>query len=94
VREDVRSILFSKLAEVVSSSATIKGFLQARIHEAFTVSADRLAQLGFLSIDDRIKLSSCIGESLKLFNETVSKELGDAVEVVIPQDIIQRIVFS
>lgn len=51
----------------------IGDFLQAKIHEAFTVAADRLAQSGELSVEERIALSGLIGYLLSDFRLSVDE---------------------
>lgn len=72
---------------------SLKDFLQARIHESFTLAADKLAQLGIIVKDDRIKISTIIGECLKKFDEDIVKETR-ICQITIPQETIDKLVFD
>lgn len=54
-------------------------FLSAKIHEAFTRTADKMAQLGLVSQDERISLSSAIGDALDAFKQACTEKCGEAV---------------
>ena len=58
---------------------TVRNLLSAKLHEAFTVAADRIAQLGYLDQERRIKLSSAIGDMLREFNENIDPEVGEQI---------------
>jgi len=61
---------------------SVKDLLQAKIHETFTVTADRLAQSGDLSREERIELSHLIGDVLSDFDEDFPEEIaGKMVEI-------------
>lgn len=58
----------------------VSDFLQTRIHKAFTTAADDLAALGYMDTDQRIVLSSVIGDALRAFAELVGDKLPNLVE--------------
>ena len=58
------------------NKVSIEDFLAAKMHEAFTTSADRLAQSGEITQDERIELSSLIGNVLDKFNEEIESGVG------------------
>jgi hypothetical protein len=72
----------------------IADFLQSKIHESFTVAADKLAQLGLLSVEDRIAISSCIGDTLQEFRDQITKKVPTATTTIIPADIIMQLTFE
>jgi hypothetical protein len=53
-------------------------FLSAKIHEAFTLTADKMAQIGLVTQDERIALSSAIGDALDAFKEACAEKCGEA----------------
>lgn len=52
-------------------------FLSAKIHEAFTLTADKMAQIGLVSQDERIALSSAIGDALDAFKQSCEEKCGE-----------------
>ncbi len=64
---------------VKAGSPTLSAFLQSRIHEAFTTAADRLYALGYMGTQERIQLSSVIGDALRVFSEKVEVPVGEQV---------------
>ena len=60
-----------------SEQGTIAAFLEGRIHESFTVCADKLFQMGLMNRGDRIGLSSAIGDALEAFRKSVSEKTPD-----------------
>ena len=71
------------------SGATLKGFLESRIHQSFTVASDRLYGLGVLTQEERISISSVIGDSLEVFSSKFDELVGDKS---IPPDIMEQMV--
>lgn len=83
----VGGLLFSddvlqKAAEeyVKDVAPKVKDFLVSRIHKSFTDAADELSALGYLSQEERIGLSSAIGDSLNTFCERIEKDFKDLVD--------------
>lgn len=81
-------------------SVSLRNYLTSRIHRAFTVAADDLMALGYIPTEeDRIALSSAIGQSLSKFREQVDGLggwLDDPIDVdgdrdVLFQESIQKI---
>lgn len=72
----------AELADGIPGSITISQFLSATIHKVFTNCADNLSLSGYLSTEERIQLSSAIGDAL----DTFSSNLGDAGGRLIPSD--------
>lgn len=70
---------------------TIKEFLQAHVHEAFTVAADKLAQLGYLATDERISLSSAVGDMLETFNNAAAEKCPVSEETTLPPDVLEKL---
>ena len=71
-----------------SVDTTVKDYLVSRIHQSFTVAADQLYGLGIIKEqDERIAISSVIGDALTLF----TKQFDEKVEnKVIPADTITQ----
>lgn len=70
---------------------TIREFLQAHVHEAFTVAADKLAQLGYLKTDERISLSSAVGDMLETFNKAAAEKCPVSQKQTLPLDVVQKL---
>ena len=51
----------------------IGSFLQAKLHEVFTVTADKMAQMGLMTTEERIALSGSAGDMLEALRDSVSK---------------------
>lgn len=62
---------------MVEGIVSVKDYLQATIHEKFTVAADRLAQAGEISREERIELSGLIGDVLKDFDSDFPEEIAE-----------------
>lgn len=58
-------------------SPTIRGVLEAKIHRSFTLAADDLFGLGYISREQRIELSSLISDMLTTFGENIDPEIAD-----------------
>lgn len=76
---DAKSFEGKALANPVSA------ILQAKIHQSFTVAADELAIRGYMDVEERIALSGAIGDSLRLFAESIDPEVG--ARVVAAEDV-------
>lgn len=70
-----------------AEKVTIGPFLQAKIHEAFTVAADKMAQAGVMSAEDRIALSGVIGDTLRFFNAKLRKDLPKVEKASVPDNV-------
>jgi len=77
------------LLSVDAKGTDLKNFLNGRIHESFTVAADRLYQLGFLDTEERIALSKAIGDALEVFS-LVSKDAMPDRDI--PLDVAENII--
>lgn len=80
-----------KLAECMGMGGYQQGpilgdFLSAKIHEAFTLTADKMAQLGLVSQDERIALSSAIGDALDAFKASCAEKCGQATSKPLDKD--------
>lgn len=56
-----------------NARGTVGTVLEGKIHESFTVAADKLYQAGLLGTKERIGLSGVIGDVLKKFREGTDK---------------------
>jgi hypothetical protein len=63
--------------EVTQQGPPLGDFLSAKIHEAFTLTADKMAQIGLVTQDERIALSSAIGDALDAFKQACSEKCGE-----------------
>jgi hypothetical protein len=70
---------------------TIGEFLQAHVHEAFTVAADKMAQMGYLSTDERIALSSAVGDMLETFRTAASQKCPASDKVILHWDATNKL---
>ena len=77
------------MLSVDAKGTDLKNFLNGRIHESFTVAADRLYQLGFLDTEERIALSKAIGDALEVFS-LVSKDAMPDRDI--PLDVAENII--
>ena len=69
----------------------VRTILTGKIHESFTVAADQLFQRGYMTEDERIKLSSAIGQVLPVFNEAIDSEVADrSVDVLDLRDVANK----
>jgi hypothetical protein len=62
-------------------------FLSAKIHEAFTLTADKMAQIGLVTQDERIALSSAIGDALDAFKQSCEEKCGEATTKVLSREM-------
>jgi hypothetical protein len=72
------------LADGEPGTVTISGYLQARMHRQFTTIADDLAASGYLSVEERIGLSSAIGDALEVFANNVGEAGNRMIRVDVP----------
>lgn len=77
---------FEKVASSAKAAQTVGHILEAKIHQSFTVAADQLFMRGYLTRDERIALSSVIGDMLGAFTRQVEPIEG-ADAVVEPSDV-------
>lgn len=70
---------------------TVGEFLQARVHEAVTVAADKMAQMGVMTTDERIALSSAVGDMLEAFRNAMSGKIGKVAETALPATAIDKL---
>lgn len=73
---------------------SVGDFLQSKIHEGFTVAADKLAQLGVLNVEERIAVSSCVGDALQTFRERLQEKAPSVVDSTIPVEVLMRLTFG
>ena len=59
---------------ISEQNSSIGAFLVSKIHEAYTVAADRAFAAGYMNQDERIALSSAITDALKAFNEVMESK--------------------
>lgn len=78
-----RSVDAASLLKAVVA-ANVGGVLESRVHEAFTLLADKLYGYGILSREERISLSKAIGESLQSLSDTIDS-LDLTTRVVAPE---------
>ena len=62
-----------------SKENSARNILESKIHQSFTVAADELLQRGYIDRDQRISLSSFIGDALGSFGDSVGEELGEVI---------------
>lgn len=74
-----------------AGEVTLRDFLQARMHEAITVSADKLAQMGVVSSEERISLSGLVGDTLRAFSEGFPAGLANRL---VPPEILTLLTFT
>ncbi len=75
----------------VKSTPTVKGYLESRIHQSFTIAADKLYGIGVLSQEERINISSAIGSALEKFSKLFDKIDGLA-DRIISQETMEQMV--
>lgn len=71
--------LYANVEDAATKAYTgrLGDLLVAKIHQAFTVAADQLAQRGYLLQDQRIALSGVIGDLLGQFNKMIDPIVAD-----------------
>lgn len=62
-----------------SLSVKVRDLLAAKIHQAFTVAADQLAQRGYVNQEERIPLSGAIGKMLDMFNQEIDNTVAERI---------------
>ena len=72
-----------------SAQPKVVDFLASRIHESFTVAADRLRSLGYMDTEARIALSGLIGDLLKALEKRAGAEITGIVGRNIAQDDLE-----
>lgn len=70
----------TKAKEKVSEARNVGHWMESRLHRAFTEMADDMFGEGRLSRDERIGLSSAIGEGLNAFNAKIADQLPHLYE--------------
>lgn len=81
----------SEEEESVEDKGSVLTFLASRIHESFTVAADRLSAIGFLTTEERIAISSCIGDALEVFSKVMKEKVPTAADIEVPIEVAQEI---
>jgi hypothetical protein len=64
--------------EMTQQGPPLGDFLSAKIHEAFTLTADKMAQIGLVNQEERISLSSAIGDALDAFKQACAEKCSEA----------------
>lgn len=77
--------------ESCEEQGTVSTFLQSRIHESFTRAADQLYAMGLLTTEERIDISSCIGDALEAFTNIMMEKVPTASEIEVPVEVAQEI---
>jgi GNAT superfamily N-acetyltransferase len=85
-------VRLTKTANVKDERNTIGTTLTGRIHESFTVAADRMIQAGMMSERERIDLSGAIGELLGRFRKTVNKDVAAREMTPHAHDLLKKAV--
>jgi hypothetical protein len=65
--------------EKQESYPTVRSVLEARIHASFTLASDHLFGTGYLTREERIELSSLIGDMLNTFGESINEEISETI---------------
>jgi len=68
--------LASREMTVLGPQRRLGDILQARIHQAFTSEADWFYESGLMSRDERILLSSLIGNALSVLSSGIPEEMA------------------
>jgi len=71
---------------------SINTFLQSRIHSSFTLAADHLYGLGFLTTEERIALSGAIGDALKVFTEVTKQDIPQLDGIHLSPEVAEVII--
>jgi hypothetical protein len=67
-------------ASALEEARNAANWLEARIHSDFTDTADYLFGQGYVTREERVALSSAIGDALEAFNSSVSSNLPQLLE--------------
>lgn len=70
-----------------AEQGTIAAFLEGKIHESFTVTADKLFQNGLMNRGDRIALSSAIGDALEAFRKAINEKCPSMTKTMMDPSI-------
>jgi hypothetical protein len=76
----VKAVSDKELSKIVKESvlleqpSSIGAFLTSKIHEGFTVAADRAFAAGYLTQEERIAMSDAITDALKTFTAVMKKK--------------------
>lgn len=70
----------SEQAAALAESRNAGNWFEARIHSDFTTTADRLFGEGYLSREERIQLSSAIGDALEAFSSSLEADAPQLFE--------------
>jgi len=65
----------AKLAQEKDYKNTVGTTLEGKIHESFTVTADKMYQAGMMSTKERIALSGAIGDMLGTFRKKIAPDV-------------------
>jgi hypothetical protein len=63
-----------KESVLLEQSSSVGAFLTSKIHEGFTVAADRAFAAGYLTQEERIAMSDAITDALKTFTAVMKKK--------------------
>lgn len=77
-----------------SEQGTIAAFLEGQIHKSFTTTADKLYQLGLMTREERIALSSSIGDALSKYGDSVLEKCPRMTTEPMPPEIAQKLVLG
>lgn len=92
------SKMTSAMPKAIQMSAqegpSVSNLVQSRVHKAFTDLADDLYGLGYMSTEERIALSSCIGGSLESFDKEMEEKCQWAktrlVDTRVAKELIEK----
>lgn len=76
---------------VASPDPSLRALLESRIHGSFTETADALYGLGYMTQEQRIALSSCIGDALSHFCKMVSEKCPMAETKMVSKDDVKAV---
>ncbi len=71
---------------------TVGTTLEGKIHESFTVTADKMYQAGMMSTKERIALSGSIGDLLGRFRKSVNKDVSTREMTDRAHDLLKKAV--
>jgi hypothetical protein len=77
--EDINTV------EEFGDKGNVSTWLQAAIHAGFTRAADQLLRIGIVNTEQRIKLSSAVGDALDTFVKAIEKKLPAAKGITFPR---------
>ncbi len=76
------------------SQGTVASFIEGTIHQAFTVASDKLFRLGLMSREERIGLSSAIGEALGLYSKAVKEHAPGLESKPMDPDLAKKLILG